>query len=165
MESLQPDLDTLEAAMRLFFQTMKRPHNWARTQRRSGVTIDRPSAVILQSLRIASGPSRVQDLADKLGIEAPSVSRKAQELEQAGYLRRLPDKHDKRAIDLHITARGRATADKIRKAQRDMIGEVLADWQPAERRKFVKMFERFSASLAGGPSEKIKNVSTEKTRG
>ncbi len=147
MESLETDLETLETAMRRFFQTMKRPQNWARIATRSGVTIDRPSAVILKMVLNMPAPCRVQDLASHLGIEAPFVTRKTQQLQKAGYLRRGPVKADKRAVDLHLTPRGRAITNKLWKAQRDIIASALQQWQPSERRQFVELFERFSNDL------------------
>lgn len=147
MDSLESDLETLESAMREFFQEMKRPQNWEHIKTRSGVLIDRPSAIILKSLLSAPAPCRVQDLADHLGIEAPFITRKTQDLERGGYLRRVQDKDDRRAVDLHITSRGRAATKKLWKVQRDIITEALSQWKPAERHQFVMFFERFSKDL------------------
>ncbi|HVX47876.1 MAG TPA: hypothetical protein VHA05_00770, partial [Candidatus Saccharimonadales bacterium] len=82
MSSMENDLEALENAMRDFFQNMKRPQNWEHIKRRSGVAIDRPSAIILKSLLSTPAPHRVQDLADHLGIEAPFITRKTQDLER-----------------------------------------------------------------------------------
>ncbi len=147
MDSLETDLENLENAMRLFFQTMKRPQHWSHVMSRSGVSVDRPSAIILKTLLADQAHCRVQDLADRLGIEAPSVTRKTQELEQAGYLRRVPDADDRRAIDLHITHRGRLVAKRLWKAQREIIAEALERWEPSERQQLVKLFQRFSEDL------------------
>jgi DNA-binding MarR family transcriptional regulator len=91
---------------------------------------------------------RVHDLANLLGIEAPSVTRKSQELEQAGYVRRVPDKHDRRAISLQVTPRGRAVSERISQAQRELIREALSAWDKESRRKFVKLFQQFTENLA-----------------
>ena len=144
---MESDLEMLEIAMRRLFQTMKRPQTWVRVTTRSGVSIDRPSAVILKSLLTDQAHCRIQDLAGRLGIEAPSITRKTQELERAGYLKRVPDKDDRRAIDLHITPRGKTVANRLWKAQREIIEEALASWQPSERKQFVKLFQRFSNDL------------------
>jgi DNA-binding MarR family transcriptional regulator len=148
MDTLASDLETLENAMREFFQTMKRPHNWDQIKQRSGVAIDRPSAVILKLLVSAKGPCRVQDLADHLGIEAPFVTRKTQSLESAGYIKRVTDEHDRRAVDLHLTARGKAVTAKLGRAQREVISQALEQWKPRERHNFVTLFKRFSKDLS-----------------
>lgn len=148
MESLQTDLETLESAMRLFFQTMKRPGHWSRVTARAGIVIDRPAAGVLKAVMICPPPCRVQNLAEMLGVEAPSITRKTQELERAGYLRRVQDKRDRRATDLHITARGRSVANRLWNAQQEIISEILQNWDPAERRQFVESFQRFGNELA-----------------
>lgn len=148
MQTIENDLEVLENAMRLFFQTMKRPQHWSRVTERAGIMIDRPAAGILKTLMTCPSPCRVQDLADNLGVEAPSITRKTQELEQAGYLRRVPDKNDRRVTDLHITRRGRSAANRLWKSQREIVAEILQNWDPAERRAFVQSFMKFSDELA-----------------
>jgi DNA-binding MarR family transcriptional regulator len=148
MSPLENDIEILENAVRLFAQTMKRPQRWAAVMVQAKTDLDRPSAVILQILLNEHGACRVQDLAVRLGIEPPSVTRKTQELEQAGFLRRVPDPADRRAIDLRITSRGRSVAKRLYNAQRDILAKALQDWNPADRRQFVKLFERFSDDLS-----------------
>lgn len=145
---MEYDLEMLENAVRLFAQTLKRPQRWAVVTERAKVRLDRPAAVILQTL-VLSGerPCRVQELAVQLGIEPPSVTRKTQELERAGYLRRIPNANDRRATDLRITPRGRNVAGRLWQAQRSILAEALQHWPAAERRQFVKLFARFSDDL------------------
>lgn len=142
-------MQRLEEAMRLFWQAMKRPQRWAQLMAQAGVDLDRPAAFILHAL-IGDKPYgwRVQDLADQLGIEAPSVTRKTQELEQAGYLKRQPDPHDGRAISLQVTRKGRTACRKLWQVQRRQIAAVLEQWPDGERHQFIDLFERFSTDLA-----------------
>jgi len=143
-------MESLEEAMRLFFQTMKRPQRWAAVTAQAGVNIDRPAALILHMLIAHQGrPCRIQDLAIQLGIEAPSVTRKTQELEQAGYLQRIPDPLDKRAIGLKVTASGRNVGSRLWKAQRQAMRRALSGWPTVERQEFIALFQRFSNDLAG----------------
>jgi len=134
--------------MRLFFQTVKRPAHWEHVMARAGVNVDRPGAAILRTLTLSRGSSRLHDIAHQLGIEAPSVTRKTQELEQAGYVRRVPDPIDRRAISLHITPKGRSSSERLHAAQRELIKQAVADWPASERHHFIKLFERFSQDLA-----------------
>lgn len=148
LDKFNNDIEILENAVRMFAQSMKRPQRWAAVTKQAKTTIDRPSAMILQTLLLSERQlCRVQDLALQLGIEPPSVTRKTQELEQAGYLQRVPDAKDRRAVDLRITARGRNIANRLWKAQRDIIEQALKDWEPGERHQFVRLFERFSTDL------------------
>jgi DNA-binding MarR family transcriptional regulator len=149
MEEFETDLDNLESAVRLLVQTIKRPQQWAKVTALAGVTIDRPAAVILQTLMSPRAQGwRVHDLAAQLGIEAPSVTRKTQELEQAGYVRRTRNSNDRRAIGLQLTTQGRSVNNRIKRAQRQNISQVLQSWPAAKRREFVTLLQQFSQDLA-----------------
>jgi DNA-binding MarR family transcriptional regulator len=149
MDSLPADLGALEDALRSFFQTMKRPQRWATITARAGVTIDRPAGAIIHLL--LAHPDRhfrLQDLADSLGIEAPSATRKTQELEKAGYLERLPDAADRRVVSFCLTPSGKQLGKRIQAAQRDFLRIAMSEWSADERQAFVQHFERFSRDIA-----------------
>lgn len=149
MDSLEADLEKLETAMRLFSQTMKRPQHWARVTAGAGINLDRPAVFILHALMMPREQGwRVQDLASQLGVEAPSVSRKTQELETAGYLKRSRNPDDRRAIGLKLTPQGRSVCQRLWKVHRRNIAHVLEHWPARERRQFVELFERFATDLA-----------------
>jgi DNA-binding MarR family transcriptional regulator len=149
MYSLEQDVANLENAIRLFVQTMKRPQRWAAIQALAGTDFDRSAAMILHILaQSGRNGCRVQSLATQLAIEPPFVTRKTQELERAGYLRRVPDTRDRRAIDLRITPRGRRLAGRLHEAQRSVLMDTLQDWKPEDRRQFIELFQRFSNQLA-----------------
>jgi DNA-binding MarR family transcriptional regulator len=159
MSSFDKDLESLETAMRLFFQTMKRPQLWANVTSKAGVNIDRPATHILHALMLPKTEGwRVQDLANLLGIEAPSITRKTQKLELSGYLERTRNLQDKRAIGMRITPKGRSVCTKIWNAQRQTIAEVLNNWPEVERQKFVKLFEKFANELAAEQQTVIKTI-------
>lgn len=149
MSDIQTDLETLDAALRLYFYTMKRPQQWAQVTAHAGVSLDRPAAIILRVLSISRDQGwRVQDLATELGIEAPSVTRKTQELEQLGYVRRTRNQLDKRAIGLELTARGKTVINRIYKAQLQIIRQVISEWTVEDRQNFVRLFQRFSRDFS-----------------
>lgn len=159
MTSFDSDIAKLEDAMQLFAQAMKRPQRWTQIVARSGIAIDRPAASVLHTLILHEPKKlRVQDLALQLGIEPPSVTRKTQELEQAGYLRRRPDPQDRRAISLEVTPAGHNVARQLSKVQRDIMSEALTDWPSDERHQFISLFERFSHNLASTADVQTKHV-------
>ncbi|HVX24606.1 MAG TPA: MarR family transcriptional regulator [Candidatus Saccharimonadales bacterium] len=149
MGALEADLELIEEAMSRFFQAMKRPQAWTRITERAGVQIDRPAAGILHALMLYHGNQgcHLNDLAAQLSIEAPSVTRKTQELEQAGLIRRRRDPQDGRAVDLQLTARGRQVSRKLWDARRAGVHEILASWPASDRQRFVKLFDRFSQDI------------------
>jgi len=146
MDSFSNDLDALQAALRSLFQTMKRPQQWAEISARAGVTLDRPAGGIIQVLAAHDG-MRIQDIATALGIEAPSATRKSQELEQAGYVERQADPKDRRAVCLQLTAKGQETATKLQAAHRDILGTALTDWTADERQSFIDLLNRFATNI------------------
>lgn len=149
MSSIDSEVTRLENAFRAFVQFIKRPQQWAQITEAAGVQLDRPAAVILQTL-IVHQPKQlgVLDLAQILGIEPPSVTRKTQQLEQAGYLRRLPNPRDRRAVTLEVTATGLQIATRLGEAQRLSMRHVLKKWSSADRHQFVTLFERFAQELS-----------------
>jgi len=68
---------------------------------------------------------RLSDLAGRLDISAPSASRVVNRLVDEGLvLRRVPD-HDRRTVQLRLSAKGRRMLDRIRTARRAGIAEIL----------------------------------------
>src|SRR6266487_4071797 len=91
--------------------TRARRHDRVRTV--AEVPLDRAAVVILRQLAEA-GPVRSGELAARLEVEAPHVSRQVQRLQQAGYVDRVPDPDDRRAQLIELTPAGRAASDRIR---------------------------------------------------
>jgi len=148
MEDLQTDLDQLEDALRRLFQYIKRPSTWQSLTSLAGVQIDRPSAHIIHTLvQNQKSPYKLNDLADSLGIEAPSVSRKTQELEALGLIRRLRSSSDRRSVYLEVTDEGREIEKRIRQARRNSSESVLKGWTKSERQQFVSLFDRYIEGL------------------
>jgi DNA-binding MarR family transcriptional regulator len=148
MGSIESEVFQLENALRAFVQTIKRPQQWAYVTSAAGVQLDRPAAMVLQTL-ILHEPKElgVQDLALLLSIEPPSVTRKTQELERAGYLRRLRNSQDRRAIRLEVTSEGHTIAERLWQAQRQSMSQVLKNWSSSDRQHFVSLFARFAEEL------------------
>lgn len=133
--------------MRTMVQTIKRPQTWTTLTARAGLTIDRPGATILRILASQPGTWRLHDLAERIGVEAPSVTRKVQQLEQAGLLVRERDPQDGRAFSVVLSPTGRDVALKLEAAQRVVLEEALQDWPAADLAQFINLFQRFSADL------------------
>jgi DNA-binding MarR family transcriptional regulator len=62
------------------------------------------------------GPLRLSDLAQRLGITAPTASRAVDGLVELGLLERLPDPGDRRAVRIDVTRPGRKLIEE-RKAR------------------------------------------------
>src|SRR5882724_13698783 len=56
--------------------------------KQAGLDIDQAGLAILYALHAEKGSLRITDLAERLGIDAPAVTRKAQRLERLGLVSR-----------------------------------------------------------------------------
>ena len=147
MPALKEDIDDLDAALSSIVQTMKRPRTWAVLTRRADLTIDRPGAIILGILVLQPGNWRLHDLAERLSVEAPTITRKIQQLELAGLVYRERDEKDGRAFSVRISEKGRIVARKIETAQRQILEAALQDWPSTDRQQFIKLSKRFGDDL------------------
>jgi DNA-binding MarR family transcriptional regulator len=107
----------------------------------AAVPLDRAAVMVLGQLAEA-GPVRPGELADRLGVEAPHVTRQVQRLQQAGYADRVPDPDDRRAQLIQLTPAGRAAADRIREAGTTGMQAALAHWPPQERHQLATLLHR-----------------------
>jgi len=130
-------------------QTMKRPQSWLLINEMAGLDIDRPAATVLMVLIAREATQcRLHEIAELLNVEAPSVTRKVQQLEKAGLVSRRQDDQDKRSYDLKATKLGHEVAAKIQNAQRQITRQAFDTWSTSERENFVKQFERFCRNTA-----------------
>ena len=106
--------EILRAITRIaYLITRARRHDRVRTV--AAVPLDRAAVMVLGQLA-ESGPVRPGELAARLAVEAPHVTRQVQRLQQAGYADRVPDPDDRRAQLIQLTPAGRAASDRIRDA-------------------------------------------------
>ena len=95
----------------------------------AGVRLDRAgSHPAVQALRAKGDALRVTDLAELLGVDTPTVTRKVQQLERDGMVVRQTDPDDGRASRIRLTPAGRRTIERVRRARRAWLGQLLQDW-------------------------------------
>jgi DNA-binding MarR family transcriptional regulator len=145
------DVDAL-ATIQVSLQSIVRALGQARTHERllerAGVRLDRAGTALLYKLSLhGDEPLRVSALADLLGVDTPTVTRKAQQLEHLGYVTRDPDPEDGRATRVHLTPEGRTVLRHVVDAHRDLLASVVAGWNDEERRTFADLLDRFATSL------------------
>ncbi len=133
-------------------QTVSQSNNQIRVHeellRAAGVRLDRAGVTLLYKLRFfAATPCRVTALATLLGVDAPTVTRKVQQLERLGYVARDADPDDGRVSLIRITPSGQDTLDRVMAAHRDRLERLLEGWADDDVRHFATLLERFSASL------------------
>ena len=112
----------------------------------AGVRLDPGGAALLYVL-YSNGDSRVTALADLLGVDAPTVTRKVQQLEREGLVAREGDAEDRRASRIRLTANGRRTLDKVLRVRRAFFDRLLDGWDEADLATFASMLMRFADKL------------------
>ncbi|GAA2009669.1 MarR family winged helix-turn-helix transcriptional regulator [Brevibacterium samyangense] len=75
------------------------------------------------------GPS---ELAARIGIGLPSISKALAKLRTKGLVTTSRDPHDGRALLVHPTEEGRRVALALRRAGADMARTLVADWDAAD---------------------------------
>src|SRR5580658_7045686 len=86
---------------------------------------------------------RLGDLADRLRVDAPTVTRRAQQLEARQLLRRASDPRDKRVSLVRLTPAGERIIARVHGARGAWLDRVLATWSDEERRQLGGLLARF----------------------
>jgi DNA-binding MarR family transcriptional regulator len=132
--------EILRAITRIsYLITRARRHDRVRTV--AAVPLDRAAVMVLGQLAEA-GPVRPGELAARLRVEAPHVTRQVQRLQQVGYADRVPDPGDRRAQLIQLTPAGRAASDRIREAGETGMQAALAHWPPEELHQLATLLHR-----------------------
>lgn len=113
----------------------------------AGVRLDRAGATLLHKLHL-HGSLRVTALADLLGVDAPTVTRKIQQLERERLVGRDADPDDRRATLIHLTPAGSRILDRIIKARRQWLEGLLQDWNDGDLESFACLLGQFSDALS-----------------
>ncbi|HXL95394.1 MAG TPA: MarR family transcriptional regulator [Streptosporangiaceae bacterium] len=130
-------------------QTRLRDHLRAR----AGVDLDQAGLAALYVLHTSQSSLRLTELAEHLRIDAPAVTRKAQQLERAGLVSRTRDEQDARATRLQLTDNGRQTLTRYLDSRRTWLATLLADWPEAERAEFARLLGRFNHGVQASIKE------------
>ncbi|MGZ4434880.1 MAG: MarR family winged helix-turn-helix transcriptional regulator [Trebonia sp.] len=137
----------LESALHSLGRSLRqiRLHDFLLAEAR--VDIDQAGLAFLYVLHVAETSLRLTDLAERLRIDAPAVTRKAQQLERSGLVSRARDAEDARATRLQLTAQGRRTINRFLTARRAWLTGLLAGWPLTEQNELARLLRRFTADV------------------
>jgi DNA-binding MarR family transcriptional regulator len=148
--SAEPDdvcIARIESALHALARRLKQARLHDHFTREAGVEIDQAGLAALYVLHGEKDSLRVTDVAARLSIDAPAVTRKAQQLERLGLVSRARDADDARASRLQLTPEGRRLIERFLLARHQWLTTLLADWPPAERREFARLIGRFTEDI------------------
>jgi DNA-binding MarR family transcriptional regulator len=108
--------------------------------------VERPTYLLLVHL-VKDGPQRAVTLAEAVHSDPSTVSRQIAQLVRLGLVERTADPEDGRATLLAATAEGHRVFEENRRTRTANIAAILADWEPADRRRFAELLGRFTTDF------------------
>jgi DNA-binding MarR family transcriptional regulator len=93
---------------------------------------------------VKQGPLRLQTLAEEMYLDKSTASRVVNALERKGYVVRVEDEEDRRAIRVQSTASGRALYDTIRSDLIEEECEMIKDLAPEVRQASLTLLRQLA---------------------
>jgi MarR family transcriptional regulator, organic hydroperoxide resistance regulator len=87
------------------------------------------------------------ELARRLGLATPTVTRAAIRMEAAGLVTRHPDQRDRRLVRIHLTDRGRRLEHILDKEMRDLSERALATLTDPQRQALIASLNQIRHNL------------------
>jgi len=141
-------LEQIQASMQVVAQSITQAKSHEHLIQDAKVRLDRAGVTLLFKLhRSADSSLRITDLAELLGVDAPTVTRKVQQLERLGFVARESDPTDRRASRIALTRSGRVTIERVLKAHRDRLARLFGEWTKDDLETFGALLARFAGAL------------------
>jgi DNA-binding MarR family transcriptional regulator len=138
--SLAPTLLAFSRALRARHAELLAPHGL------------HPGQDVLLMALWREGGQRQSDLAHRLGVEPPTITRMVQRLERGGLIDRRPDPDDARAVRLHATPRARLLEAVVRRVWSELDALVSDAVGTSEAARLGRTLDAALRSWAG-PAE------------
>lgn len=126
---------------------LNRSHLVERAMDQVGIPLDRPAMTVLVTLRMAGQPLRIGEIATRMQVVGPHVTRHLPELERRGLVVRVTDPDDQRARLIELTADGAAAAGRYLDTVLGWFTGAVADWSDEDRQTFGRLLGRFVDDL------------------
>ncbi|MFZ0973997.1 MAG: MarR family transcriptional regulator [Solirubrobacteraceae bacterium] len=97
---------------------------------RSSVCVSRTEVGVLRTLN--DGPRRITELATEERVTQPAITLLVNRLEERGWVKRIPDPSDGRAVRVSLTPVGEETFAQLRAEYRALLHEEMATLDDAE---------------------------------
>jgi DNA-binding MarR family transcriptional regulator len=97
---------------------------------RTSVCVSRTEVGVLRKLR--AGPRRITELAAEERVTQPAITLLVNRLAERGWLERIPDPTDGRAVLVSLTAAGQEVFERLRAEYRALLHEEMASLEDEE---------------------------------
>jgi DNA-binding MarR family transcriptional regulator len=117
---------------------------------RAGLSLERAAYPLLRRIGEAA-TVRTSDVASALSVDVSTVSRQVKQLELEGLVARQPDPTDGRASVLALTPAGHEALERLRRARREVLAEVIAGWPDESRSALANLICRLADDMVAHP--------------
>jgi DNA-binding MarR family transcriptional regulator len=93
------------------------------------------------------GAVRLSELADRMGITAPTASRAVDGLVDLGLLERRPDPDDRRAVRIDLTRTGRKRVEERRARALAALKPIVSELSAEDRAQLATLLTRLADAL------------------
>ncbi|HEV2093089.1 MAG TPA: MarR family transcriptional regulator [Rubrobacter sp.] len=90
------------------------------------------------------------ELAERLGVEPPTVTKMVRRLEGLGLVERRQDPSDARSFRVHLTNMGRSLEGPVARCWERVEEKTLAGMTPGERKTFHRLLTKVRANVDPG---------------
>jgi len=87
------------------------------------------------------------ELAERLGVEPPTITRMLRRLEKCGLVERRPDSTDARSLRVYLTGEGRSLEGPVARCWERVEEKAFAGMSVGERRNFHRLLAKVRANL------------------
>ncbi|MEU1121032.1 MULTISPECIES: MarR family winged helix-turn-helix transcriptional regulator [unclassified Streptomyces] len=94
-----------------------------------------------------AGAVRQSELIRAVGLDASTVTKMLQRLEQAGHVRRRPDPADRRAVLVEASAASCGLLAQVERAWAELEGHTLSGLDESEREDLTRLLAKVETSL------------------
>jgi MarR family transcriptional regulator, organic hydroperoxide resistance regulator len=90
------------------------------------------------------------ELAERLGVEPPTITKMLRRLEACGLVERRADTEDARSLRVYLTGQGRALEEPVQRCWDQAERTVLEGMNTRDRQTFRRLLERVKSNLDPG---------------
>ena len=119
-----------------------------RAMERAGITVERPALTVLITLQTSGQPLRIGEIATRMQVVGPHVTRLLPDLEKRGLVERVVDPDDQRARLIAVTDDGARLVERYLGTVLGWMRESLEDWSADDRATFFTLVRRFADDFA-----------------
>jgi len=137
------DLDTDAIAMQESLSELVRVYQFRDRQRICYYDVSVTQCYAI-SMLVMVGPVTLNRLAAALYLDKSTASRMIDSLVRLGYVQKMVDSEDARALSLEVTAKGKKLHVKIEQDLVDQMKQLLVDFEPNVRKESARLLSRLA---------------------